>query len=235
MLILNHKKKDYYDGVVGTTGVDKTIVYNRDVIELDEKERPKIFHPVGHSFKFQKENGFVNLNNYGIKSEFSKEIQAYSYFIIGFCGKVYIGWKIYNIVNKLFDVKITYDLDYMKSVLKPSDYRGNFMEDVDYIQNYNAIKLFRELNAPIFVYDSDYKRTEIYGRGNSKFFVNPNLGEYEFYKIFDAFQAFQEIQMFIGGVLGTGEKEIVEVADKYKIQQYGFDKWSFRKEKETKK
>ena len=36
--------------------------------------------------------------------------------------------------------------------------------------------------------------------------------------------------MFLGGVLGIGEKEIIEVDDKYKIPQHGFDKWSFRKE-----
>ena len=40
--------------------------------------------------------------------------------------------------------------------------------------------------------------------------------------------------MFLGGVLGNKEKEIVEVADKYKIAQHGFDKWSFRKEPKNK-
>ena len=38
--------------------------------------------------------------------------------------------------------------------------------------------------------------------------------------------------MFISGVLGNKEKEIVQVEDKYKIAQHGFDKWSFRKEPE---
>jgi hypothetical protein len=41
--------------------------------------------------------------------------------------------------------------------------------------------------------------------------------------------------MFMGGVLGAGEKEIVEVEDKYKITQHGFNKWSFRKEPQKKK
>jgi hypothetical protein len=42
--------------------------------------------------------------------------------------------------------------------------------------------------------------------------------------------------MFMGGVLGKGEKEIIEVADKYKITQHGFDyKWSFRKKSEKNK
>jgi hypothetical protein len=37
--------------------------------------------------------------------------------------------------------------------------------------------------------------------------------------------------MFLGGVLGSELKDIVEVADKYKITQHGFDKWSFRRKK----
>ena len=64
--------------------------------------------------------------------------------------------------------------------------------------------------------------------------LNPHYNDYEFYKVFDSFTAFQEIQMFMGGVLGSGEKEIVEVADKYKIGQHGFDKWSFRREPDKK-
>jgi hypothetical protein len=43
--------------------------------------------------------------------------------------------------------------------------------------------------------------------------------------------AFQEIQMFISGVLGIDENPTVEVSDKDKIISRGFDyKWSFRKE-----
>jgi len=41
--------------------------------------------------------------------------------------------------------------------------------------------------------------------------------------------------MFMGGVLGSPEKEIVQIEDKYKITQHGFDKWSFRKEPKEKR
>jgi len=71
-------------------------------------------------------------------------------------------------------------------------------------------------------------------RNNRKFFINPVLKDYEFYKIFDSYQAFQEIQMFISGVLGSKEKDIIMIEDKYKIASHGFDKWSFRKEPEKK-
>ena len=37
------KKKDYYDGVAGTTGIDKTIVYDRQIVELEKDEIPNEF------------------------------------------------------------------------------------------------------------------------------------------------------------------------------------------------
>ena len=91
--------------------------------------------------------------------------------------------------------------------------------------------MFRELNTPVFIYDSERRKP----RTSDALTIDPILKDYEFYKVVDAFQAFQEISMFIGGVLGRGEKEIIVVEDKYKIAQHGFDKWSFRKEPETKK
>ena len=170
-----------------------------------------------------------------------------SAFIVGFCGKLYVGWKLYrewvdpessllnNYPETLTD--ITYDHELIKKYIKSNFWGGNNLDDdFEYIKNYNAINIFRKLKAPIFIYDYDYGRTSINAyRNRSKcvFIINPNLSEYEFYTVFDSFQAFQEVQMFMGGVLGKGEKDIVEVADKYKIEQHGFDyKYSFRKDKE---
>ena len=109
-------------------------------------------------------------------------------------------------------------------------------DKLKYILDYDPIDVFREINAPIFVFNSCAEAMMRYYDGRDKLFIiNPLLKDYEFYKVIDPFKAFTEIQMFISGVLGTGEKDIVEVEDKYKIAQHGFDKWSFRKEPEKKK
>jgi hypothetical protein len=246
MLILA-KKKDYYDGVAGTTGIDKTIVYDRQIIEFDEKEKP--IPILFHRKKWSNDaSPFYNLDYYHLNKNVQKKYPQYNYFIIGFCGKLYVGWKLYCEGKPYFNefdykiipflTEITYDLDYMKSIIDSKSFwkrKGNFENDINYIKNYNALQLFRDLKTPVFVYDNDYNRTGLNHNNDNKFIVNPLLKEYEFFKMFDAFQAFQEIQMFISGVLGTGEKEITEVADKYKIQQHGFDyKWSFRKEPQEK-
>jgi len=242
MLIIS-KKKDYYDGVVGTMGVDKTIVYNREVKEFTEYEFPEPFKRKVSDYYVKQVQPFLKLGGYNTNK--SSNYQDYNYFIVGFCGKLYIGWKLYTETKSAFTnnniiTTITYDFDNVNEILdcKRNGYYGNLSDHVKNVLDYDPMYLFRELNTPIFIYDNDFNRTFIgrFSKGrNPKFIINPNLNDYEFYKVFDSFQAFQEIQMFLGGVLGNHEKEIIEVADKYKIEQHGFDKWSFRKEKENKK
>src|ERR1035437_121426 len=240
MLIIS-RKKDYYDGVVGSMGVDKTIVYDRVTTILEESEKfPKEFQP-NKSWSRRKENHFINLSHFSNYPK-TKYLENAS-FIVGFCGKLYIGWKLYcefnvsDMISPLLVTEITYDFEYVKKHVKTTTWgSSNLNDDVEYVKNYNAIEVFRTLKTPIFIYDYDYNRTSINvyrKRSKCVFIINPNLSEYEFYTVFDSFQAFQEVQMFMGGVLGKGEKDIVEVADKYKIEQHGFDyKYSFRKDKE---
>jgi hypothetical protein len=237
MLIIS-KRKDYYDGVVGTVGVDKTIVYNRECEEFNENQIPELFYyKKGFYNNFSKKDN--PLHSLGHNSlEKTSKYNGYSYFIIGFCGKLYLGWKFYieekdrlGLQTK-FITEITYDREFARTQISQFGYRCNLEDSFNYFDTYNALQLFIDLKAPIFVFDADYDRTEIgkyYRNGNTKFFLNHNLNDYQFYKVFDTFQAFQEVQMFISNVL-TGEKEIIVVEDKYKITQHGFNKWSFRKE-----
>lgn len=236
MLIIS-KYKDYYDGVVGTTGVDKTIVYNRDSLELKENEYPDNFkRKIYGSYFNNNVTPFVNLCHFSLKKDV--KYIAYSHFIVGFCGKLYVGWKMYFLENpkdrfSTLLYHIIYDFNELKKYVKETSYNSNIYDEYISIVNYNAFDLFIKYKTPVFIYDNDYKRTTHakYTRQNDGMFIlNPCLKEYEFYKVFDTYQAFQEIQMFLGGVLGAGEKEIIEVDDKYKIAQHGFDKWSFRKE-----
>ena len=244
MLIIS-KKKDYYDGVVGTMGVDKTIVYDRDMIELDNRNTPSPFKGKDSFWGLKyRETPFHELSYISIKKENRNVCDEHAHFIIGFCGKLYIGWKLYREIDPTYhtiSTEITYDTEYMQTILEEKSWHTNLDDGIKYILSYNALPIFRELKVPVFVYDADFGRTSfdkkrsIYNSFKPKFFINPLLKDYEFYKVFDTFQAFQEVQMFMGGVLGKGEKDIVEVADKYKIEQHGFDyKYSFRKDKEKK-
>jgi hypothetical protein len=243
MLILG-KNRDYYDGVVGSMGIDKTIVYERHTEEYeDSKKFPKEFK--SKHYYSDEESKFLDLCHYGIDSKKTKKYIENDIFFIGFCGKIYIGWKFYYKIGKGIHEKIKcdfiYDIDVAKKYIKDNRWGSDNLNDsINYVMNYDPINIFREFNTPIFVYDNYINRSEFgryWGGGgsDSRFIVNPVLKEYKFYKVFDTFSAFQEIQMFISGVLGADKKEIIEVEDKYKITQHGFDKWSFRREPSKKK
>ena len=86
---------------------------------------------------------------------------------------------------------------------------------------------------------SDRLMTPHYETGIPVFLVNyqfiehnPCLKEHEFFRTIDAFQAFQELSMFISGVLGGQSPLMVEISNESKIHKAGFDEKSFRKEKE---
>ena len=226
------KFKDYYDGVVGSVGIDKTIVYERKLIELEGyKNFPDEFRNDQPWRNWNDQNHFLSLSDYGIEQQSKYEIS--DNFIIGFCGKLYLGWKFHwrtpsdHKYYGRFHTKIIYDLDEVKKHLRGSHWgNSKFIDDVNYVLNYNPINLFRKYKTPVFVYDSHYKRSGVdYNwKDQSRFIINPLLKEYEFYKVFDPFTTFQEIQMFVSGVLGTNEKEIIDVDDKYKIKQHGYNK-----------
>jgi len=239
MYIISNKKKDYYDGVAGTVGIDKTIVYNRQQIEIGEKDLPSLFKVDIHNHN---NSSFTKLDAYHIKDEYSKDFFNYSCDIIGFCGKIYFCWNFYYKKYNRFThadetvTHITYDITEAKDILTDKNYYGNLADNINDVLNYDAMHLFREFKTPVFVYSDDPHDSVLLDRRRyrwaKKIILNPILNDFNFYSEFDSFQAFQEIQMFIGGVLGCNEKDIIEVADKYKIAQHGFDKFSFRKDKE---
>jgi len=218
MLIIS-KFKDYYDGVVGTYGIDKTIVFNRELDVIDDNKIYSLFRDLTRI------NQFYTFNFFHIKKD--SIFDNFSIFIVGFCGKMYIGWKIYN-NNKVID--FIYDKEFIKSNLKLTKKEKVDFENIyNQIINFDSIDIHREYNTPIFIYDEDYF---IRKRG---FVINPILSDYKFYRVVDPVTAFQEIQMYISGVLGSNEKNIIEIDDKYKIPQHGFDNWSFKTRPHKKK
>ena len=59
------------------------------------------------------------------------------------------------------------------------------------------------------------------------------LQEVEFYRKFDAYQTYQEIEMWITGVLPDTMNSMASISDADRIAKHGFDDWSFRQPKQT--
>lgn len=232
MLIVSNYK-DYYDSAVGM-GIDKTIVYTRHENEIDV---PKDIHELFSE----------NAGNFGYKTistswSYLPTIPKGKYeielFVVGFCGKLHVGCICtstdYSSIDKHNLVEYVYDHDKLRSILSSNSNKylnwgkSNKQHFDDYlfkIKSIDPIEIFRKYNAPIFIYRSGLRGKK------EKIYINPCLKEYGFMKIHDPFTAFQEIQMFVSGVLGNNENAPQpEMTEKQKIAQHGMDKWSFRKE-----
>lgn len=80
------------------------------------------------------------------------------------------------------------------------------------------------------VFDTDVEAVQRgYGKGAWVAQLNPCLKDFQFFRFMEAPIAFQELSMFIGGVLSVVDKP-ERVDDRYKITAHGFDlQESFRK------
>ena len=58
--------------------------------------------------------------------------------------------------------------------------------------------------------------------------LNPILKDLNFHTQLDPYTCYQEIAMYVSGVLGVGEKEIIKISDVEKRNKAGFDDVSFK-------
>lgn len=235
------KFKDYYDSALGVTGVDKSIVYDRKNIEIENKEIPlEAYKPlISETLWGYEHQHILHLN----KNE--RRYKDVEYFLVGFCGKYYLGFKFYYLAEndplKRYEIDFKYDLDEVRKHLDLGTHKkfswkrhGDHFESlVKAVNEYDSDVIFRKYNTPCFVYHYATKLSKSTRVGRKLLTINPNLKEFEFAKAVDPFTAFQEIQMYISGVLGINEKEVIVVSDKDRIAAHGFDKWSFRKPPEN--
>jgi len=95
------------------------------------------------------------------------------------------------------------------------------------IQDNKIFELHHKFETPCL-----YFSTSKYSTWNKKtnILLNPILKDIQFYKVFDSYRAFQEISMFISGIMGGKSPPTIEISDEIRKEKHGFDKWSFKKE-----
>lgn len=143
--------------------------------------------------------------------------------LILFCGKTYPyirARQILPYVNKCFYSYASL-LEYMRNDKQPipSYLIKQITEFFFSFCKMDCMDLNVKFSTPIFKVTFD--KTE---ESES----NPNLRASEFFKAVDTYQVYQELSMFIGGILAKSENEMVKISDKDKLLQHGFDKQSFR-------
>lgn len=225
------KFHDYYD-TVSTYGMDLTCIYKRKEIKFEDdtvefKKIDKLLERYsGGDHRFYKHH--YNYNN--------EDFRHYFCSFIFFCGKLY-PFMVFTYKGKYF---YYYDLESVNNDMMKygsKQIKKDWLNKKGYFFTRNISKsrvskifnikipkniledLHHEYKSPILMYDGDYNR----------FVINPNLKKHMFYRVKDAYTAYQDISMFLSGVLGGTENKIIELSDKQRKEKHGFNEWSFRR------
>lgn len=142
--------------------------------------------------------------------------------------------QVEEFVNK-YQVKGKYDDDVTLERTRGWLSRGTSIKDSwNTFKDEDALAINLEYKSPVVIfsksgyvsnrYEEDLKHNQYVA------VVNPVLSEIHFQKHVDTYTAYQELSMFVGSVLTSSDDAMINISDKDRIQQHGFDKWTFRKQ-----
>lgn len=234
------KFHDYYD--IGLQhGIDPNCVYKRETkrIATDNNEWDKYYPLYNAVIKIVNDSPYVHL----------KFVKG-AHFIL-FCGRIYFCLEYfheyYDHYKYCTQEGLIYTVDDAHKYLAKHYNKGQldkelneksffdaytiaeFMEKFPTDRDERVVNLLTQYGIPVI----DVKKS--LGSGSSAIILNPCLKDFQFYRMVDPVTAFQEISMFISGILGGTAPPMVEVSDVVRLEKHGFDKKiSFRKGKEKK-
>lgn len=213
------KYKDYYDGVQ-RTDTEGFPIYKREIT-------------------YDVNGGIGTYDNIPRKPQYGKcHYTGFSQFIIGFCGKVYQGYRVHSSCDAIKPDLFFYDIDELIDFIKKLGYFDEIKGRYSYqhnsekklrknYENFNYSyyeKIFLEYKVPIFA---------INGEG---LILNFPLDNVKFGKVKDPYTAYQEIDMFLGNQLAEANDPDMPVGgDKIIAESKGYNKQSFRMESPGKK
>lgn len=209
---------DYYDNAVGY-GIDERVHYSRLTKSVDVNLKSQADRPIhrrsgilgfcGVSFPFIQLSRFDKKRICDWEDEYDgKIVEEYFAFSLAEYKEKENAWEEYSD-----------DIEFYGAAdeIKLKQFFLDWQSDSDTI--------FLEFKCPVWM-------MRFYDQSPNGI-LNPRLKDLGFERIKDSFTAFQEISMYLANIL-VEQKEIIEIADKYRIEQHGFDpKTSFRKTKKT--
>jgi hypothetical protein len=206
--------RDYYDSVLAH-GFDDSVVYMREH-RFVQPRRSRVPRNINDIYDVLCRNYIYDLSNHGGR------------FVVSFCNKIYIGRKMTDqpyISYKPEEVDQFMDCErkpipkmdwYMRYVYEDFLKVTKGFDDIDYN------KLHHDYQTPVLVV------------ADGLLHINPKLEDLEFFRVVEPYTAFQEIEMYLSGILGKEVPNLVEISDKSKILKHGHDpKYSFRKMPES--
>lgn len=237
------KRRDYYDTVNIGWHSDDDVTFVRHPVEIKEESlRSRLLDII------DKEHQIRDMATYLAIKKRSKPI-AYLFIMpvcVLFCGKRYSG--IATRLKYIDKESSQYEYWYDKGSLE------NYISELGIMDVYQKATKFSWSLAPSYIKqridnffalsnelpdkDRDFlvenKITiavyDCQTTSNEYLTINENLNDYQFYRVVDAFTAYQELDMWLGGILAYPPNFMVNVSDKDRIAAHGFDtKYGFRK------
>lgn len=188
-----------------------------------------------------RETNIVSLNNKTLYDKLelsnhvkSEKINNNSYkhtlpIIFGYCGNYYKYYLniIINIDIRTSQINLLDDNNYSMEKVEKENHKSNWWmgssfydKDISFLNNENLFTLY---NTPIFfIYVLDYYKSK-----GLTILINPSFKKYGFHKLKNVSQTYQDIEMYVEGVL-SNNNEYPVLQDKHR-QGSRFDKYSFRK------
>ncbi len=181
--------------------------------------------------------------------------------IIGFCGKFYPYMLRYYYINpkdpsydgyrtipqyyytfqefgKIIEFKKLYGRKLFSSYNTKKDVelwfnKGTYYySPVDFISKLRFMDIFKQYNCCYFNTFTDNECA----RHKSKVVIYPVLNDCQFYRVFDLYSAYQQIEQYLLNELAKPDAmKINPIPDHIKAQSKGFNKWSFRSEPKSNK
>jgi len=223
MLLLSNFR-DYYDYMIGVTGVDEKVIFHR-------KKLIKTEFPI----KIK-----LNLNS---RSNITEDCD---YFILSICGKFYLiksnkprfsltKWSDFHLITKkdLLNNKVLVEIEsiasirqYYKQKKSKEERIKHLLSKIHGVYDKGLVNISKKINAPIFVVISTGLNTRLHER-------SPKLVDIRGVStLLDSKQLFNDVSFFIANTLNDCNPPIVKISNKDKIIKGGFDLvTSFRKGK----
>ena len=255
MRLIAGKTHDYYDCVIGQAGHDvDDIIYKRVVkdIPLTKSQFEQLKIPIfgaGHYWTYSYEKpihfdvitvGFCGKIYPCVRAVDNKSRFDFKPKTVLYC---------YNI-DDLDKAVQAYGDDVFESYEKPTRKQRNWKYDKwhncprfifeEWFNAYTAApdraSIFEEHKVPIFLIQDIKYYSLILQRDPTTYTyltLNAPLKDVHFQKVFDPFQAYQQINMFLGN-MAFPNRPIPHVSDEDLLLAKGFDKYSFRADKKRK-
>ena len=224
--------QDYYDRAMAH-GADQSRVFVREQVEYEDQSRTL---PVPEHFK-----QLLQLTKHGD----TRNGVTLAPFLVAFAGKLYPGvncsrpassdltYQSEGPVSECF-----YELDQLLGFCKKHDVSLDkkwFFDQQTEAQRYaQFFELRGSTRCEQLFSEHGIAIAAATHRGGGRVMVNPALKTFEFFRVFDAWQAYQELDMYLGALAAPDTKPPVQVADKDRIAQHGFNNQSFRKRPQNK-